>query len=126
MTTPTVTPATDEEVESWRPHFPDGSKDIAARLIARIDAERAARERWRDWVETLTDKLDEALASLRWDIHDNWCPAATDAFLPYKKNPETPPVCNCWVSDSWAKVEGARAALSQTAEQTGSRRKPCR
>lgn len=52
MTTPTVTPATDEEVESWRPHFPDGSKDIAARLIARIDAlkaerdaERAARER---------------------------------------------------------------------------------
>ena len=48
MTTPTTTPATDEEVESWRPHFPDGSKDIAARLIARIDAERARADKNRD------------------------------------------------------------------------------
>jgi hypothetical protein len=83
---------------------------------ARAERAEADADGWRDWVETLTDKLDEALAGLRWDNHDNWCPRAMDAFLPYKKNPKAPPACSCWVSDSWAKVEGARAALSQEKE----------
>jgi hypothetical protein len=68
------------------------------------------RDKAQGWMHRLADRLDEVLSATRWDNHDNWCPAATDAFLPYRQS--KPPECNCVIRDGWRDVEGARASLA--------------
>jgi hypothetical protein len=116
--------APDETIDGLRNEIEAAwaGRDKAAELerdacVRQVKAQ-AERDEAALWVRRLADRLDEVLSATRWDNHDNWCLAATDAFLPYKQNNDTPPECNCVIRDGWRDVEGARTLLAATKAPT--------
>lgn len=85
-----VTPATDEEVEAARRYGPGGKHDIVDALIARIDAERAARER----AEAVRDRMRALLDAIAVAVRG---PPASNALHDHARLP-----------DEVAKIKAAR------------------